>query len=180
MAVKEITKMGNPVLRDAASPVLTEEICSEEFKLLLKDMEETMISAGGVGIAAPQINVSKQVALIKIDSSNPRYPGKQNVDLHVFINPKITYLTHELQGFWEACLSVPGLKGYVERPKHIKVDYLDAHGEEKTMEADGFMAIVLQHELDHLHGKLYVDKVMPGKLVFDAEFEQFVLPKISE
>ena len=179
MAVLPITKMGNPILRKIADPVPVAEISDPQFQNLIDSMLETMDSVGGVGIAAPQVGVSKQLALIKIPIDNERYPNSEQSELIVFINPQVQALTGEVQGFWEGCLSVPGLRGYVERPKKIRVDFLDRLGEPQSVEVNDFLAIVFQHELDHLQGKLYVDKVAQGNLVFDEEFEKFIAPTLE-
>jgi peptide deformylase len=113
---------------------------------------------GGIGIAAPQIGVDLKVAIIELPEEN-RYGQKVNLPFTVFINPIMTYLTDEKQGFWEGCLSLPGLRGYVERPSKVQVNYLDEKGNEKELLADGFLATVLQHELDHLEGVLYIDRI---------------------
>ena len=107
-----------------------------------------------------------------------RYGEEINFPLTVFVNPEVTYLTDDLQGFWEGCLSVPGLRGYVERPKKVRVNYLNEKGEEKEIVAEGFLATVLQHELDHLFGILYIDRVKDPKLLsYQEEFEQFINTK---
>jgi len=170
MAVREVLRMGHPTLRVKASPVSKEEILSDEFKSLINDMFETMEAEEGIGIAAPQIGVSKQVAIVGVPKDNPRYPDapepeegdgedENDFDVLVVINPTITVVDEEKMGFWEGCLSVPGLRGYVERPKKIKVEFTDLEGNSQTVEAKGFAATVFQHELDHLDGVLYVDRV---------------------
>jgi len=179
MAILTITKMGNPILRKIADQVSHEEIKSEEFQTLIENMLETMQAVGGLGIAAPQVGVSKQLALIKIPSTSERYSDSEESELIVFINPRVKALTDEQQGFWEGCLSVPGLRGYVERPNKILIEFLDREGKEKSLEVGDLLAIVFQHELDHLQGKIYVDKVAPGKLVFDEEFAKFIAPKLE-
>ena len=140
-------------------------------------MRDSMKHYGGIGIAAPQIGVSLQVALIELPDVN-RYGEEINLPLTTFINPKIEYLTQEEQGFWEGCLSVPGLRGYVERPKKVMVSYLNEKGEAKEILAEGFLATVLQHELDHLSGTLYIDRIKDPKLLtFQEEFDTFIKEK---
>ena len=117
MAVHRIIKMGNPILRQVAEDLSIEEIHSEETKSLISDMFETMQEAQGIGLAAPQIGISKKIAIIEVPSENERYPESEQSDQYIIINPKIEYLTEEHQGFWEGCLSVPGLRGFVERPQ---------------------------------------------------------------
>jgi peptide deformylase len=159
MAVRPILKMGNPVLREQSRKIKDDEFGSEFLKDLIKDMSETMAKAGGIGIAAPQIGELVQVAIVGIEKENPRYDVEVEFDEEIIINPEIEYLTEDLSGNWEGCLSVPGLRGYVERPAEVKVKYRDINGVHKEIHSDDFVAIVLQHELDHLFGKLYVDRI---------------------
>jgi peptide deformylase len=187
MAVREVIKMGHPTLRVKAEPVPAEEIQTEEFKALVQDMFETMEAEEGIGIAAPQIGISKQVAIVGVPKENPRYPEVEEdeedfgFDILVVINPKITVLDEEKMGFWEGCLSVPGLRGYVERPKKIKVEFLDLEGNEQTIEASGFGATVFQHEIDHLDAVLYVDRVEDKtKLAFIDEYMKYIEPDEEE
>lgn len=170
MAIRTITRMGNPVLRQTARLVQPEEFGSPWLKGLLQDMRDSMVAAEGIGIAAPQIGESVQVAILGLDPEN----------LIVVINPRIHVVDSTLSGLWEGCLSVPGLRGYVERPRAVRVDYYDESGEEKTINADGMLATVMQHELDHLFGTLYVDRVTDKtKLMFIEEYRDFVLPTLA-
>ena len=151
--------MGNPLLREEAKPFTEEEIISEETKVLLVDMWDSLEEAGGIGLAAPQIGISKQLAIIKLSEESDRYPDMETSEAYIIFNPKITVLDKEKQGFWEGCLSVPGLRGYVERPRKVKIDFLDENAKERTIEVEDFLATVFQHELDHLIGMLYVDRM---------------------
>lgn len=175
MAARKVIRMGHPTLRKVAETVDPSELKTPEFKQLLVDMYDTMKVEGGIGIAAPQIDVSKQVTLIELPDNNERYGDLEGTPLMVIINPVLTYLTQEHQGFWEGCLSVPGLRGFVERPKSVQVDYINEHGEAKTIVADDFLATVFQHELDHLFGKLYIDRITDTtKIAYTEEFSEFV------
>lgn len=175
MTARKVIRMGHPTLRKIAEKVDPSELKTPEFKELLVDMYDTMKVEGGIGIAAPQIDVSKQVTLIELPDNNDRYGDLEGTPLMVIINPVIHYLTEEKQGFWEGCLSVPGLRGFVERPKSIRVDYINEHGEAKTIETDDFLATVFQHELDHLFGKLYIDRITDTtKITYNEEFSEFV------
>lgn len=166
--------MGNPVLREQAQEISQAMINSDQFARVLRDLLDSMKHYGGIGIAAPQIGVSLKVALIELKELN-RYGEKVNLPLTTFINPKIQYLTQETQGFWEGCLSVPGLRGFVERPKKVMVSFLDETGEEREIIAEGFLATVLQHELDHLEGTLYIDRIKDPKLLsFQEEYDAFI------
>ena len=170
MSLHTILKMGNPKLRKISIELTIEEILSEETKLLVKDMIETMRNAGGIGLAAPQIGINKQLTIIEIPDESSRYPQAPSSGLFVICNPKITNLSEETQGFWEGCLSVPGLRGFVERPREIQIDYLDENAEEQSIQLSGFLATVFQHELDHLFGKIYIDHIKDTKLIiFESE-----------
>lgn len=158
MTAKKICTMGDPVLREITQEFTKEEILSPETKELIQDMEDSMKAAGGIGIAAPQIGVSKRVTIIDVPEES-RYGDAQASQRMIIFNPKIEFLTEEEDGYWEGCLSVPGLRGYVERPNHIRVAYLDENAQEVTIEAQGFLATVFQHEIDHLFGKLYIDQI---------------------
>ena len=159
MSVREIIKMGNPVLREIAEDFSPNEILSEETQSLVEDMWDSMEAAGGIGLAAPQIGISKQLAVIRLQEQSDRYPDMKDSEDFVIFNPKITVLDETEQGFWEGCLSIPGLRGYVERPRNIRVDYLDEDAKPKSIEIDEFLATVFQHEIDHLIGRLYVDRM---------------------
>lgn len=171
MAIRKIARLGHPVLRQKARDVTREEIASPEMRRLLKDMHETMHEYGGVGLAAPQVHESVRLAIIEYDSGNERYETDDGQSLLVVFNARVKVLDETLSGFWEGCLSVPGLRGWVERPSKIEVSYLDERGKAKTLVAEGFLATVFQHELDHLDGVLYVDKISDKeKFSFTEEY----------
>lgn len=173
--IRALSRMGNPILRKKAQKISKDYLMSDEFGRLLQDMQDSMKHYGGIGIAAPQIGVDLQVAIIELTGTN-RYGEEMNLPLTAFINPEISYLTDEQQGFWEGCLSVPGLRGFVERPKKVKVKYQNHKGEDLEIIAEGFLATVLQHELDHLEGVLYIDRIKdPRLLSYQEEFEQYHL-----
>ena len=133
-------------------------------------MWDSLKEAGGIGLAAPQIGISKQLAVIKLSEESERYPDMEDSEAFVIFNPEITILDEAEQGFWEGCLSVPGLRGFVERPRKIRVDFLDENAETCSIEVEDFLATVFQHELDHLIGKLYVDRMKDiGTLMFEDE-----------
>lgn len=159
MAIRPVLTIGNPLLRRVTRDLTPAEIRSPALRKLLDDMVDTMHHEEGIGIAAPQVGESVQAAVIEIASESARYPGQEPFGLKVFLNPRITVLDTEEQGFWEGCLSVPNLRGFVERPRRIRVDYLDTDARERSIEAEGFLATVLQHELDHLQGVLYIDRI---------------------
>lgn len=176
--ILKIANMGHPVLRQIAAPVSDAERASEGFQTLIDDMIETMHEYDGAGLAAPQVHVSKRLAIFGIDR-NPRYPDAESLPLCIAINPLITPLTTQTQGMWEGCLSVPGMRGYVERPSHIRFQATDRDGNTIDMELDGFAAVVTQHECDHLDGKLYIDRLADTKqLAFQKEFERYHLAPV--
>jgi peptide deformylase len=181
MAVQTILRMGHPTLRLLASPLLLSEIGTPEFQELIQDMQDTMDAAEGIGIAAPQIGVSQQVAIIGIEKENPRYPEAEEFELITVINPKITILDKTLQGHWEGCLSVPDLRGYVERPIKVQIDYIDPQKQAQSFIAEGFPATIFQHEIDHLLGKLYVDHIKDKELLsFTDEFYEYHAPDAQD
>lgn len=174
MTVRNIIRMGHPTLRKTAEPYPAGKIGTPEFNELIADMHETMLEAGGIGLAAPQIDVPYQIAVVEIPESGSRYGDISDLAFAVYVNPKITVLNETKVGYWEGCLSVPGMTGYVERPQHIRVDYLDGEGKPASMEATGFTATVFQHEFDHLYGTLYVDRIQDlTRFMFNEEYIAF-------
>lgn len=167
--------MGHPILRKMARELSESEITSSEIQTLIDDMIDTMHEYDGVGLAAPQVHQSLQIAVMEIQN-NPRYPSKDDVPITVFINPKITILTKETMEVWEGCLSVAGLRGAVRRPNHIRLQAFGRQGEKIDREYEGFPAVCIQHETDHLFGKLFIDKVAdPSKLAFLDEYRRYHL-----
>lgn len=154
MAVRPILKMGDPRLLRVAEPVAPSEIGSPALAELLRDMFETMEAAGGVGLAAPQIGVDRQLVIFGFEKSE-RYPNAPPVPRTILINPEIEVLTDEEEEGWEGCLSVPGLRGLVPRATQIRYRGLDPEGQTIDRIAEGFHARVVQHECDHLIGRLY-------------------------
>jgi peptide deformylase len=156
MAIRRVLKMGEPVLRQVASPV--EQLDTPELHALIADMDETMRSLNGAGIAAPQIGVSQRVVIFEL-TENPRYPHVAPVPYTVLINPVLTVLGDEQDEGWEGCLSVPGLRGLVPRFKHLRYQGFDAQGRAIDRTVSGFHARVVQHEVDHLDGVLFPQRV---------------------
>ena len=152
MAIREILKMGHPTLLEVAKPV--EKFNTSELDSIIEDMIDTMKGNDGAGLAAPQIGLGMQLVIFGFDS-NERYPEADQVPFTVLINPVITPIGNEEEDGWEGCLSVPGLMGVVPRFKKIRYQGKDQHGNEIDREVDGFHARVVQHECDHLIGKLY-------------------------
>ncbi len=178
MAVRKVLRMGHPVLRRPADPLDPEAISSDETLRLIRDMIDTLHDYGGIGLAAPQVGESIRLAIVEIPDSGSRYGELTAMPLTVFVNPVITVLDPETRGFWEGCLSVPGLRGFVERPQSIRVDYLDLAGQTQSVELGGFTATVFQHEFDHLDGKLYIDRITDTRLLaFEEEFMRYLAPR---
>lgn len=153
MTVHTILKMGDPRLLRTAQPVA--HFDTPALHQLVQDLDDTMLHAQGAGLAAPQIGVDLQVVLFGSDLPNPRYPEAPLVPRTVLINPKITPLGSEEADDWEGCLSVPGMRGVVPRWQRVRYQGFDAMGQTIDREASGFHARVVQHECDHLWGKLY-------------------------
>ena len=166
--------MGHPHLREVAAPVPEEMIGSAEMEQLLEDMHDTLEDYGGIGLAAPQIDVPLRLAIIEIPAGPTRYGDLEALPLTAFINPTVEVLNPASAGNWEGCLSVPGLRGWVERPQHIRVTYTDIDGNARELELQGFPATVFQHEFDHLDGTLYIDRITDSTtLVFEEELARF-------
>jgi peptide deformylase len=180
MAIRKIVRMGHPVLRRPAAPLAREDIASDATRRLIADMIDTLHDYGGIGLAAPQIGEPIRLAIVEIPEGGTRYGDIPGMPLTVFINPAITVLDPAAKGYWEGCLSVPGLRGFVERPQSIRVDYLDLEGKERSLELAGFLATVFQHEFDHLDGKLYIDRLADTRLLaFEEEFTRYLAPRES-
>ena len=156
MAIRPILRIGDPRLRETAKPV--DVFDTPELHELIEDMFDTMEAADGAGLAATQIGVLKRIMIFGVDS-NPRYPDAEQVPTTVLINPEFSVVSDEVAGFWEGCLSVPGMRGYVERRARIKYRGFDQFGMLIEREAEGFHAVVFQHEIDHLDGILYPDRI---------------------
>jgi peptide deformylase len=174
MAILKIARMGHPVLADTARPVATPG--APEIRRLVSDMIETMIDANGAGLAAPQVHVPLRVVVFQAPEgrSDPGLSEAERFDhtapLTVLINPEIEVVGAEREGGWEGCLSVPGLRGFVERAFHIRYRGVDLEGREVARTAKGFHARVVQHECDHLDGILYPSRMDDlGKLIFETE-----------
>ena len=153
MTVRDILKMGDARLLRVAQPVTAFD--SDALHLLITDLLDTMRAANGAGLAAPQIGVDLQVVIFGSNDRNPRYPDRPVVPPTVLVNPVITPLGDATEDDWEGCLSVPGMRGVVPRWSRIRYTGFDQYGDPIDREAGGFHARVVQHECDHLWGKLY-------------------------
>jgi len=165
MAVRKILRIGHPILRKKSEPVPATEIRSSETKKLIRDMFDTLEQAAGIGLAAPQIGILKQIVIVGFaapeDSSEF---NERKIQKRVLINPEITVLDAPLEGSWEGCLSIPEMRGYVERKRKIRVRWSDEKEEEHDEVITGYDAVVVQHECDHLNGVLYVDRLKDPQL----------------
>jgi peptide deformylase len=157
MAVRDILKMGDPRLLRVAQPVAAFD--TDEIHRLVADMFETMHAVNGAGLAAPQIGVDLQLVIFGTDAANPRYPDAPPVPRTVLLNPVVTPIGAEEEEDWEGCLSVPGLRGVVPRWAKVRYTGFDPYGDAIDRTVEGFHARVVQHECDHLAGKLYPMRV---------------------
>jgi peptide deformylase len=163
----KIVQAGEPVLRAHARQLSREEITADEIQRLIRDMGETMRDAPGVGLAAPQVGVTIQLAVIEdreeLLSHLPLQElvekERQAVPFHVIINPEITLVGNDRADFHEGCLSLSGFSAVVPRARRVRVTYLNEHAEPQSVEASGWYARILQHEIDHLRGTLYIDRM---------------------
>jgi len=154
MAIRPILKMGEPLLLQTALQVPPEAIASSEIQAIIQDLLDTMKDSNGAGLAAPQIGISSQIVVFGFEK-NVRYPNEAPIPQTILINPIITPISKDLESGWEGCLSVPGLRGLVPRFQSIRYQGLDNHGNIVDHTVSGFHARVVQHECDHLFGKLY-------------------------
>lgn len=172
MTILKIATVGHPVLREPTREIGRDELASPEIQRFIDDMIETMRDANGAGIAANQVYRSLRIAVIEV-GDNPRYPYKPRIPLTVLVNPVVEPLDDELFENNEGCLSVPGFRGNVHRHVRIRVRYLDRDGVEHDVEQRGLSAGTFQHELDHLDGKLFLDRVTdPTTLTTWENFER--------
>jgi peptide deformylase len=180
MAIRKIATIGHPVLREVARPLTREELASKETQSFIDDLIETMMDANGAGIAANQIYTPIQICTLHV-KDNPRYPYKPNIPLTVLVNPVITPLTDETFGNYEGCLSVPNLRGEVPRFTVVRVEAWDREGTPVDREIRGLTAGTYQHEVDHLNGKLFVDRVTDTTtLATWADFERYRMAAFVE
>src|SRR5262249_54773401 len=179
MAILKIARMGHPVLARRAEEVA--DPTSPEIRRLIADMVETMIDANGAGLAAPQVHVPLRLVVFQAPDarSDPGLSEAERYDhtapLTVLVNPELQIVDSEEEGGWEGCLSIPGLRGFVERPSHVRYRGFDAAGKPIERTARGFHARVVQHELDHLEGILYPQRMRDlSKLIFESEVRHLV------
>ncbi len=158
MAILKVARLGHPVLRQPARPVPVDEIRSAETQRLIDDMIDTMREYDGAGLAGNQVHALKQIAVIEV-AANPRYPDAPAIPLTVVINPVVTPISEETEDGWEGCLSVPDMRGVVARYTAVRLECHDREGRRVELVAKDFFARVIQHETDHLHGIVYLDRM---------------------
>jgi peptide deformylase len=177
----KIIQAGEPVLRATARQLTREEIIGDEIQRLLRDMQETMWDAPGVGLAAPQVGLALQLAVIEdrdellssLSAEELAEKERKAVPFHVIINPEITLLGDDRADFYEGCLSLSGFSAVVPRARRVRVAYLDEHAEPQSVEASGWHARILQHEIDHLRGTLYIDRMKSRTLTSLDNWSRF-------
>jgi peptide deformylase len=178
---REIVEIGHPVLRERAREVTPEELRSEEVQRLIDDMIDTMRAADGAGLAANQVAETARIAVVEVREGNQRYPYKPPVPLTVVVNPSIEPLDEDVEQINEGCLSVPNVRGEVLRHMSIRLRYTDREGVEREEVRRGLTAGTFQHELDHLNGVLFVDRVAdPRTLTTWEQFERFHRDEFAE
>ena len=177
----EIVQAGHPVLRQAARPVSSDELRSREIRDLIENLRETMREAPGVGLAAPQVGTPLQIAVIEdreeyqkeLSAQQLALRERQPVPFHVIVNPKLEKAPEREVELYEGCLSLAGFLAVVPRARSVRVECLDEKGKLRKIEASGWYARILQHEIDHLGGTLYFDKMQPRSLTSMMHWNEY-------
>ena len=179
MAVLKVAKLGNPILRQISKQVDLKELADQQGELqgFIDDMIDTMREEDGVGLAAPQVNRSQQIVVLEYEN-NERYPDESSIPVTVLVNPVLSDYGEEKVLGWESCLSLVDFRGLVPRSTSVTLKAYDRDGGRIEKRATGFEAVVLQHEIDHLNGKVFLDRMEDlTKLAYQEEFEEFWLKK---
>jgi peptide deformylase len=180
MAIRKIATLGHPVLREVARKLTREELASPTVQAFIDDLVETMHDANGAGLAANQVYEPVRICAIEV-KNNPRYPYKPNFPLTILVNPEVVPSTDETFMSYEGCLSVPNLRGEVRRFAGVKVRAWDRHGKDVELDIKGLTAGTFQHEVDHLDGKVFLDRVEDTRtLATWADFERFHMAAFVE
>ena len=175
MSILKVSRLGHPVLRMESKRVPPETLASPVIQTLIDNMMETMVEYYGVGLAAPQVHESLAIAVIE------SHGARGDIPMTVIVNPEVTVLDEELIEDWEGCLSIPDFRGRVPRWRKLRVDALDRKGRKIQITAEGFFARVIQHEFDHLMGRVYLDRMPNLKTLSHlAEFQRYWLPPPKE
>jgi peptide deformylase len=170
MAILKVARMGHPVLREKCKTIDPAAITGPEVQRLIRDMFETMVEYNGVGLAAPQVHQPVRLLIAGGEVDDEGRP-----QFRILINPEVTVLDETRLGMYEGCLSVPGMRGWVERPRKIQVKAWNAQGQKQEFTIEGFPAVVIQHECDHLDGVLYVDRIEDTtRFAYEEEAERFL------
>jgi peptide deformylase len=173
MSILKVARIAHPILRSPAEPVPKSLFRNPVFQKLIENMRETMYEYEGVGLAAPQVHEGLRLAVIEVAGDDERSPAE--VPFVVLANPVVTPIGDETSSAYEGCLSIPDLRGAVPRFKKVKLEAQDRHGKPYTLEAEDFFARVIQHECDHLDGRVYLDRMESMRtLTFIKEFEDHV------
>ena len=177
MTVLKIAKLGNPVLRQVAKSLDLNDLAESSMQTFIDDMIETMHHEGGVGLAAPQVNRSIQIVVLEY-AENERYPDELSIPLTVLVNPVLSDYSQETKEGWESCLSLVDFRGLVPRSTTVTLNAYDRQGKKIQKTVSDFEAVVLQHELDHLKGFVFLDRMEDlTQLSYQEEFEEFWLKK---
>jgi peptide deformylase len=177
MTILKIAKLGNPVLRQVAKSIDLNDLAEHSMQNFIDDMIETMHHEGGVGLAAPQVNRSIQIVVLEY-ANNERYPDEVSIPLTVLVNPVLSNYSQEIKEGWESCLSLVDFRGLVPRSTTVTLDAYDRQGKKIKKTVSDFEAVVLQHELDHLKGFVFLDRMKDlTQLSYQEEFEEFWLKK---
>jgi peptide deformylase len=177
MAIFKIAKLGNPVLRQVAKPVDLNDLAGSTMQTFIDDMIETMHHEGGVGLAAPQVNRSIQIVVLEY-IENERYPDEISIPLTVLVNPVLSDYSQETKEGWESCLSLVDFRGLVPRSTTVTLNAYNQQGNKIQKTVSDFEAVVLQHELDHLKGFVFLDRMKDlTQLSYQEEFEEFWVKK---
>jgi peptide deformylase len=172
MAIRKIAQIGHPVLREVAREVSREALVTQDMQKLIDDLIDTMRDADGAGLAAIQVHEPVHICVIEVRGNNPRYPYKPKIPLTILVNPVLTPVDDELFENYEGCLSVPNLRGLVKRHVHVHVRAWDRHGNSIDEVVHGLKAGTYQHEVDHLNGKMFVDRADPSTFTTWTEFDR--------
>ena len=174
--ILNIAQLGNPILRNIAQPIA--QIDGGQIQTLIDNLIATLTPANGVGMAAPQVAESQRLIIV---ASRPtlRYPSAPVMEPTAMINPHMCDRSKEVEKGWEGCLSIPGIRGLVPRYQTIEVEYTDRHGKRQKQELTGFVARIFQHELDHLDGILFIDRVETTReLMTEAEYQKQIIQQL--
>lgn len=175
MSILKVSRLGHPILREQARPLSKEALAGSVIQTLIDNMMQTMAEYYGVGLAAPQVHESLSLAVIESHGS------RGNIPMTVLVNPDVTILDEELIEDWEGCLSIPEFRGRVPRYRRLRVDALDREGNKIQIVAENFFARVIQHEFDHLMGKVYLDRMRDMQsLTHLEEFQKYWMPHTKE